>query len=102
MTRGWVPPGYKYLGPGNSLDLGEPTNAADALAREHDIAYDELLKAGAKPYTQWSDADQAFFANLTVNDVPTAIAKGLFGIKKGLYKTHIIGKGTSFVNLPWR
>lgn len=33
-------PGYKYLGPGNSLDEGEPTNSADAIARQHDIAYD--------------------------------------------------------------
>ena len=26
-----MPPGYRYLGPGNSLDVGDPTNEADAL-----------------------------------------------------------------------
>jgi hypothetical protein len=94
MGRGWVPPGYKYLGPGNDLNRGEPTNAADALAKTHDENYDALIKAGAKPYTQWSDADQAFFKNLHVNDIPTAVAKGLFGIKKGLHNVGIIGKAT--------
>lgn len=33
-------PGYKYLGPGNSTDLGDPINSADAIARTHDLAYD--------------------------------------------------------------
>ena len=32
-------PGYNYLGPGNKLDNGEPTNHLDELAKEHDIAY---------------------------------------------------------------
>jgi hypothetical protein len=100
MTRGFVPPGYRYLGPGNSLDVGEPTNEADALAREHDKAYSAILAAGGRPYTQWSDADQEFFGNLTVNDIPTAVAKGLFGFKKGLNAVGLIGKtGTSFWNL---
>ena len=94
MGRGWVPPGYKYLGPGNDLDRGEPTNAADALAKKHDEAYDALLKAGAKPYTQWSDADKEFFSQLEINDIPTAVAKGLFGFKKGLHKVGIIGKAS--------
>lgn len=101
MTRGFVPPGYRYLGPGNSLDVGEPTNEADALAREHDKAYSAILAAGGRPYTQWSDADQAFFSNLRVNDIPTAVAKGLFGLKKGLNAVGLIGRtGMSFVNLP--
>ncbi|KPJ17524.1 Capsid protein VP1 [Papilio machaon] len=34
-------PGYKYLGPGNDLDLGEPTNELDKLAKEHDESYNE-------------------------------------------------------------
>ena len=94
MGRGFVPPGYKYLGPGNDLNRGKPTNAADALAKQHDILYDALLKAGANPYTQWSDADQEFFSHLKVNDIPTAIAKGLFGFKKGLHKVGLISKAS--------
>lgn len=36
----YLVPGYRYLGPGNPLDNGEPVNALDRLARTHDIAYD--------------------------------------------------------------
>ena len=41
---GLVPPGYKYLGPGNSLDQGEPTNPSDAAAKEHDVNYTNLIE----------------------------------------------------------
>nr|AAB38327.1 VP1 [Kilham rat virus] len=58
--RGCVPPGYKYLGPGNSLDQGEPTNPSDAAAKEHDLAYDEYIKSGKNPYLYFSPADQRF------------------------------------------
>lgn len=33
-------PGYRYLGPGNPLNNGEPVNALDRLAQIHDHAYD--------------------------------------------------------------
>nr|WAY26506.1 MAG: hypothetical protein [Parvoviridae sp.] len=33
-------PGFRYLGPGNSLDSGTPTNKADSIARDHDFEYD--------------------------------------------------------------
>lgn len=39
-TRGFVIPGTKYTGPGNSLDQGPGVNEADDDAQEHDIAYD--------------------------------------------------------------
>lgn len=94
MARGFVPPGYRYLGPGNDLNRGEPTNEADALARTHDEAYEAILQAGGRPYTQWSPADQAFFENLQVNDIATAAAKGLFGLKKTLNRTGLIGSTT--------
>lgn len=32
-------PGYKYLGPGNKLDEGEPVNDVDNIARNHDFQY---------------------------------------------------------------
>lgn len=38
-ARGLVPPPFKYLGPGNSLDRGTPYNEIDADAKKHDIAY---------------------------------------------------------------
>lgn len=36
---GYTLPGYNYLGPGNDLDSGEPTNKLDELAYQHDLAY---------------------------------------------------------------
>lgn len=32
-------PGHNYLGPGNTINEGEPIDTDDAIAREHDIAY---------------------------------------------------------------
>lgn len=60
MVLGWVPPGYKYLGPGNDLNQGEPTNPSDAAAKEHDEAYDQYIKSGKNPYLYFSPADQRF------------------------------------------
>lgn len=34
-------PWHKYLGPGNSLNEGEPVNNADRIAYYHDLAYDK-------------------------------------------------------------
>lgn len=33
--------GHKYLGPGNKLDSGEPTNSADYIAKIHDTEYSQ-------------------------------------------------------------
>jgi hypothetical protein len=43
-----APGGYKYCGPGNPLNAGEPKNASDALCRQHDIDYSNFAKAGVK------------------------------------------------------
>ena len=40
----YVFPGYYYLGPGNSLENGEPLNDSDAIARQHDLDYTLLSK----------------------------------------------------------
>lgn len=37
--RGLVPPPFKYLGPGNTLEQGIPYNEVDEDAREHDYSY---------------------------------------------------------------
>lgn len=44
-SRGYTLPGFKYLGPGNSLNQGEPTNRVDATARTHDIEYSTAATA---------------------------------------------------------
>lgn len=38
-------PGFNYLGPGNPLNSGEPTNNADRIARDHDIEYSRATTA---------------------------------------------------------
>jgi hypothetical protein len=39
-----APGGYRYCGPGNDLDEGEPINASDSACRQHDIDYDRFRK----------------------------------------------------------
>jgi hypothetical protein len=39
-----APGGYRYCGPGNSLDSGDPINASDSACRQHDIDYDRFRK----------------------------------------------------------
>nr|QDX47270.1 capsid [Rhinolophus pusillus adeno-associated virus BtAAV-CXC1] len=58
--RGLVVPGYKYLGPFNGLDKGQPVNKADEVAREHDLEYNKLLEAGDNPYLKYNHADSEF------------------------------------------
>jgi len=43
-----APFGYRYCGPNNDLDSGEPKNASDAACRQHDIDYDNFKKAKDK------------------------------------------------------
>nr|QKE54965.1 MAG: capsid protein [Parvoviridae sp.] len=81
--RGAVLPGYKYLGPFNSLDKGEPVNAADAAALEHDKAYDEQLKEGKNPYLTFNKADEKFMKDLEGDrSLGGNLAKALFQAKK--------------------
>lgn len=56
---GKVFPGSKYIGPGNPMNLGEPTSDGDALAYMHDMAYDRLLKAGVPPAQVYLGLTQA-------------------------------------------
>lgn len=38
-NRGFVLPFDKYIGPGNSINRGDPESEADAIAQEHDLRY---------------------------------------------------------------
>lgn len=82
-ARGLVVPGYKYLGPFNGLDKGEPVNNADAAALEHDKAYDAQLKEGDNPYVKYNHAD-ADFQKALEGDTSLAgnAANALFQAKK--------------------
>lgn len=41
--KGLTLPFSKYIGPGNSLNQGKPSNNIDIHAREHDIAYNKAI-----------------------------------------------------------
>jgi len=43
---GLLVPGYRYCGPGNPLDNGEPVNELDRICMEHDYAYDNATQSG--------------------------------------------------------
>ncbi|XP_054265179.1 uncharacterized protein LOC128990944 [Macrosteles quadrilineatus] len=49
-------PGFNYLGPGNEVYNGIPTNEVDEAAKSHDDEYAEVLKK----YVETGDKDAAF------------------------------------------
>ncbi|ATV81499.1 VP1/VP2 [Rousettus leschenaultii bocaparvovirus 1] len=82
---GWVVPGYKYLGPFNDLDKGEPVNAADRAAQVHDHAYNKYLQSGKNPYLHFNKADQQFLDDLESDrSFGGWIGKTVFGIKRAI------------------
>lgn len=60
LSTGLTLPGYRYLGPGNSLDRGDPTNASDAAARRHDYSCSAYKLHGKNPYIYFNKADERF------------------------------------------
>lgn len=99
--KGWVLPGSKYIGPGNSMHLGKPTSAADAAAYNHDVDYDNYLKQGyskKQVYGGFSDADQRLMDRADVTKADGLAAYMGMGVKKignklGLSGSRIKDKG---------
>lgn len=97
-TNGLVLPPFKYLGPGNSLNRGQPFNQIDADAQVHDIQYSQ-----AKNSKDVQDSDKEFLRKSgdhiaeglsgkgSISDTLGAIAGGLgIGTKYSVEKA--IGK----------
>lgn len=82
-------PGYNYLGPGNSLEKGEPTNPSDAAALIHDIEYQKYIDAGLNPYTNYNAADEAAILNFA-SDWGGTVGKAVFTAKRMLAKIGLI------------
>lgn len=76
MKRSWdlTWPGYKYLGPGNSLDKGAPVNYADEVAYEHDLKYDK-----ARSSSEVREADR-----IAISKFYKGAQQGNFGSSIGL------------------
>lgn len=83
-------PGYKYLGPGNKIDKGTPSNFNDFVAKIHDIGYGKIIHRGGNPYLHWSEADAAAYRSFTTGDYGGALAKTFFGLKKAAYEAGLI------------
>nr|AEM37642.1 VP1 [California sea lion adeno-associated virus 1] len=82
-ARGLVLPGYKYLGPFNGLERGEPVNAADAAAQRHDRQYDRILQQGGNPYLTYNHADREFQEELQSDEsFGGNLGKAVFQAKK--------------------
>lgn len=82
-SAGFNFPGHKYLGPGNSLDRGDPVDADDAAAQKHDQSYQEQLEAGDNPYLKYNHADREFQEALKGDtSFEGNLARGLFEAKK--------------------
>nr|AMP54051.1 parvovirus coat protein VP1 [uncultured bacterium] len=87
-------PGYKYLGPGNSLDEGEPVNSADAIAKEHDEEYDkaesneDIFNSDWKAISSFKDD---FFNSPSIGNIAGVL---------GLGTKHILEKSTGRVIYP--
>ncbi|XP_047103591.1 uncharacterized protein LOC124722477 [Schistocerca piceifrons] len=53
QNKGYTLPGSDYVGPGNPINIDAPRSGADAIAKEHDVGYDNLLKeARERPFTE--------------------------------------------------
>lgn len=88
------PPGYKYFGPFNRKDNGDPVDHADHVAREHDQAYEQYLNQGKNPYLYFNQADQTFLDDLNQHNDPSVagiVGRVGFGLKKLLFP-HMTGE----------
>lgn len=63
-------PKYKYLGPGNKLNSGEPINEADLIAQIHDYAYAfaksqiDIRKADEEAIKQFHQSQEGIFGSI--------------------------------------
>ena len=90
--RDWTLPGYKYLGPGNSLFKGRPTNEDDLIAFLHDLGYDHLIKNVKKnPYWNWNKADEEGLKRWTTKTIGGRLARAFFKTKRAAAKVGLIG-----------
>ncbi|AAF61214.1 capsid protein [Pig-tailed macaque parvovirus] len=82
-----------YIGPGNPLQAGSPTDVVDAAARIHDYRYSELIKLGINPYTHWTVADDELLHNVqNVGGFEAQVVKDFFTLK-GLFTSTAHFKG---------
>ena len=90
-------PGYKYLGPFNSLDKGVPENQNDLIAWLHDLGYTAYeQKVGNKwsVYFVWNEADANAYSKWEDGDYGGKLAKFFFQLKHKLSSTKLLPTNT--------
>lgn len=87
--RGWVAPGYNYLGPGNDMGM-VPVDEDDRIAQDHDERYTKYQKYGHDPYWNWNEADEVA-RNEFGHGYGGWIGKGAFTLKRTAYQAGLIG-----------
>lgn len=99
-SHGWTLPGYKYLGPWNDLDLGEPTNQLDAAARAHDQAYTHYINKQLYPYLFFNEADENLIQQAKQHPGLAAyLTNFVFSTKKQIFpRQHATKRKGFFIN----
>lgn len=103
-SKGYIYPGYKYLGPGNPLNQGPPVNKLDAAAKKHDEKYHKITEYYKKTKNKQrfeqeiADADEEF-----IEEVATFAPEGPYDtVAKwiaygGIETKHILEKYTGII-----
>lgn len=89
-SGGWLYPGTKYVGPGNSLNKGEPVNHGDKLAQKHDLEYDYYKYL----YDRKEITKKEFEEKIKESDSNFIKENSWFNLQEGISKAGIIGKQT--------
>lgn len=98
-NKGLTIPGSNYIGPGNDINRGPPTNEADRIARTHDIAY-----SNAKTQEDVYEADRTAIGSFGKDFIGSSSGHALAGAA-GLGIKHVIERvaGVQYPrNLPTR
>nr|QVW56792.1 MAG: structural protein VP1 [Phylloscopus inornatus ambidensovirus] len=99
---GFVPPPFKYLGPGNSLDSGIPYNDIDADAKIHDTQYsvaetkEDVYKSDSEFLTR--SGDHIIEGISGKGSISDTIGAALGGI--GIGAKHLLEKATGSIQYP--
>lgn len=100
--HGLVPPPFKYLGPGNSLNRGQPYNQIDADAQQHDFEYsvaqtpEDIYKSDIQFIAKSGDhIAEGLSSKGSIGDTIGAIAGGI-----GIGAKHLLEKSTGSIQYP--
>lgn len=89
-SGGWLYPGTKYVGPGNSLNKGEPVNHGDRVAQKHDLEYDYYKYL----YNRKEITKKEFEEKIKESDSNFIKENSWFNLQEAISKAGIIGKQT--------